>query len=71
MIVDQREDLTIDNIDEKKYYNMSQISKITGLHKTSITRKCDSWEIKYINFWNSSRKIRVVKWIDLINFLNK
>lgn len=58
-------------IEFNKYYKTKEVAEILWLKVTTITKKCRNWDLVCSNIGWEWRPSYLVKWENILNFLNK
>lgn len=69
-MIDHRENVSIDDIKEEMYYTVPQICGMLKKDRSTVVRWCNNWRLRHKSVWTKQRKIRIIKWEHINDFIN-
>ncbi len=70
-LLDQWKKMLWKEIEEDKYYKVGEVAEILWLKRATINKKCRDWDLVCSNSWTKQRGKYLVKWQDILNFINE
>ncbi len=70
-LFNQSENMLWKQIDDDKYYKVQEVAEILGLKRATVNKKCRDWELVCSNSWTKKRGKYLIKWSDILDFINE